>query len=603
MTLISFLISLGLAIALLVAWRWASRLKAELESSAASNARLEKEQAALKADLEASTSLNAKLEAENQALEEFKVILDAQEEANRIISKATTRASSVENEAKGLRATAEQALKDAEEQAESTMLAALKEAKAILEKATFDAEVEAKRLISEAKVIATDAEVDARDLRTQANQTLKDARERVESIMHSAQQEAKTVLDNAEKRAEEIAGTAYEAVRNAERYEKVAKAMKNIIEGYGDQYVVPSRSLLDELADDYGFTQAGEELKNARERSRQMIKGNAAATCDYVEANRRDTAIRFVLDAFNGKVDSILSRTKSDNVGKLEQEIKDAFNLVNHNGAAFRSARILDSYLEARLTELRWGSTVQEIKLRDKEEQRRIKEQIREEERAQREFERSMKEAAKEEDTLRKAMEKIQSQVEKASAEQREKYEAQLAEMAEKLRQAEEKNQRALSMAQQTKTGHVYVISNIGSFGEDVFKIGLTRRLEPLDRVRELGDASVPFSFDVHALIFSDDAPALETALHRHFMTAQVNKVNPRKEFFRVPISALREELENLGIKTQWTLAAEAKEYRETLAIERTLAEDPVKGRQWLESQALYDAREEFAKETAEALP
>jgi hypothetical protein len=157
-------------------------------------------------------------------------------------------------------------------------------------------------------------------------------------------------------------------------------------------------------------------------------------------------------------------------------------------------------------------------------------------------------------------MEKIQAQVEKASAEQREKFEAQLAEMAEKLRQAEERNQRAMSMAQQTRMGHVYVISNVGSFGEDIFKIGLTRRLEPLDRVRELGDASVPFSFDVHAMIFNEDAPALETALHRHFLTAQVNKVNPRMEFFRVPVKIIREELDKLGIKAQWTMAAEAKE-------------------------------------------
>ncbi|MBO9542728.1 DUF4041 domain-containing protein [bacterium] len=522
MALILFLVSVGLVIYLLTVRQNAS-----------------KEQARLKDQLDTMAALNATLEAENQTLGKYRVIIDA--------------------------------------------------------------EAEAQRIVGEAKDMAFEIEDDAKGIRAQANQALNDARGRLESTMRSAQQEAQTIIDNANKRAEEIAGSAYEAVRNADRFEKVAKAMRNVIEGYGDQYVIPSHSLLDDLADDYAFTEAGEELKNARERVRLMVKGNTAATCEYVETNRRDTAIRFVVDAFNGKVDSILSRTKSDNFGKLEQEIKDAFNLVNHNGAAFRNARILDSFLDARLTELRWAATVQEIKLRDREEQRRIKEQIREEERAQREFERALKEAAKEEETLRKAMEKIQAQVEKASSAQREKYEAQLAEMAEKLRQAEEKNQRALSMAQQTKTGHVYVISNIGSFGEDVYKIGLTRRLEPLDRVRELGDASVPFSFDVHAMIYSEDAPALETALHRHFLAAQVNKVNPRKEFFRVPIAALREELESLGVKAQWTLQAEAKEYRETLVIERALTEDPEKGRHWLESQAQYDASGEFAREEIEA--
>jgi hypothetical protein len=94
--------------------------------------------------------------------------------------------------------------------------------------------------------------------------------------------------------------------------------------------------------------------------------------------------------------------------------------------------------------------------------------------------------------------------------------------MAEKLREAEERNQRAPSMAQQTKIGHVYVISSVGSFGENVYKIGLTRRFDPIDHVHELSNASVPFSFDVHAMIFSDNAPELETALHRHFITSQL---------------------------------------------------------------------------------
>lgn len=144
-------------------------------------------------------------------------------------------------------------------------------------------------------------------------------------------------------------------------------------------------------------------------------------------------------------------------------------------------------------------------------------------------------------------------------------------------------------MAQQTKTGHVYVISNVGSFGEDVFKIGLTRRLEPADRIRELGDASVPFEFDVHAMILSDDAPALERALHRHFLASQVNKVNPRKEFFRVPLSFVREEIEKLGISASWTMTAQAAEYRESLAIEKAIRENPASYQAWVNKQLVID--------------
>jgi hypothetical protein len=117
------------------------------------------------------------------------------------------------------------------------------------------------------------------------------------------------------------------------------------------------------------------------------------------------------------------------------------------------------------------------------------------------------------------------------------------------------------------------VISNVGSFGEDIFKIGLTRRLEPLDRVRELGDSSVPFSFDVHAMIHSDDAPALEKELHTVFNESQVNKVNPRKEFFRVPLTQIKEKVSKKGLETLWTMKAEALEYRESLQMVNKVAQ------------------------------
>lgn len=144
-------------------------------------------------------------------------------------------------------------------------------------------------------------------------------------------------------------------------------------------------------------------------------------------------------------------------------------------------------------------------------------------------------------------------------------------------------------MAEQTRRGHVYVISNVGSFGDDVYKIGLTRRLEPLDRIRELGDSSVPFEFDVHALIFADDAPALETRLHRHFVLKQVNKVNYRKEFFRLTVSEIRSELESLGLSASWTMTAAAREYRESLAIEKAIAADPAAKEAWLKRQLLLE--------------
>lgn len=436
------------------------------------------------------------------------------------------------------------------------------------------------------------------EIKSQKDLMLKTSRQRLEQAearLSSALAEAERIVSSAHTKAEEIAGEAYGAAGRLKELTEAAAAIKNKIEGYGDSYIIPTYHLLDDLADEIGYTEAGQKLKAARELTKLMVRNGQAAVCDYAETNRRSTAIRFVTDAFNGKVDSILSRAKSDNHGTLEKEIRDSFALVNVNGASFRNARVTEAYLLARLEELRWAAIAQAIRDQEREEQRRLREQIREEEKARREYERAIKEAAKEEQNLRKAMEKAEAQVAASSEAQRAEFEAKLTLLQEQLRQAEEKNQRALSMAQQTRTGHVYVISNIGSFGEDVFKIGMTRRLEPTDRIRELGDASVPFEFDVHAMIFSEDAPSLEKQLHRHFLRQQVNKVNPRKEFFRIGITDIKQELEVLGVQTQWSMAAQAREYRETLQIDQQIRENPVVAAEWTRHQIQF---EEVSDET-----
>lgn len=469
--------------------------------------------------------------------------------------------------------------------ADKEALGRLQEAKEQAERIIFDANNEAVRIKEQTELELTEVKNETSAIRKSNRELVQKANENADTIKSDAARQAAFIIEQAETKAKEIAGEAYDIAQKANHYESVAKAMKNVIDGYGDEYLKPTFSLLDGLAEEFGYDEAGQRLKDARERTRMLIKNGDASKCDYVENNRRTTAENFVLDAFNGKVDTILSMIKKDNHGILEQKIRDAYSLVNNLGMAFRNAHITEVYLEARLDELKWGAVVNELKLQEREEQRRIKEQIREEEKARREYERAMKEAAKEEDTIRRAMEKAQQAIEKASAEQKAKYEAQLADLQVKLQEAEAKNQRALSMAQQTKSGHVYIISNIGSFGENVFKIGMTRRLEPLDRVRELGDASVPFPFDVHAMIYSEDAPGLETALHKYFVQNQVNKVNPRKEFFRIPIAEIKAEVEKRGLDVTWTMVAAALEYRESLAIEKSMLSDGNMKDKWIQQQ------------------
>lgn len=460
-----------------------------------------------------------------------------------------------------------------------------------------NAKADAQRVQQDAKEVAdaviVAAKAEASNLKSTNEVTVQARRQEAEKLVQSAARQADDIIRSATERAEKIAGDAYKALNEADSLKQLAAAMRNVVEGYGDQYLKPTTSLLDDLADEYGHEDAGRQLRMARERSKKIVENHEAAACDYVEASRRDTAVRFVIDAFNGRVDSILSRVKSDNFGTLEQQVRDAYALVNHNGAAFRNARILEKFLIARLDELRYAAMVHALRERDKEEQRQIREQMREEEKARKEIEKALKDAAKEEEAIQKAMARVQAQVEKANDEQRAAFETQLAELRTKLAEAESRGQRALSMAQQTKAGHVYVISNIGSFGEHVYKVGMTRRLEPLDRVKELGDASVPFAFDVHAMIWSEDAPRLESQLHKVFVRNQVNKVNPRKEFFRVHLSEIRGHLDQQGINASWTMAAAAAEYRESLELEKRLAEDVVVADQWLTHQlAAADAQE-----------
>lgn len=452
--------------------------------------------------------------------------------------------------------------------AESVAQSKIDEAQIKAAKAINEAHRQADLTISNANSEAVAITQDARDARLKAKERLDTANSKADELISNANDNAMKIVADAEVRAKEIAGSAYEAKEFAETYQAVAKSMKNKIEGYGDEWIVPNRSVLDELAENYEFSDAGKEVQKARELTKSLIKTSKAASCEYVEPNRRNTAIKFVLDAFNGKVDSTLSKIKHNNYGKLSQEIKDAFELVNFNGSAFRSARITDIYLQARLNELKWGVAVNEIMLEEREEQRRIKEQLREEEKARREYEKAIKEAEKEEKAIQQAIDKATKELMLAGEEQRIALEQKLAELQVKFEEAEAKNQRAISMAQQTRSGHVYVISNIGSFGENVYKIGMTRRLEPLDRVRDLGDASVPFSFDVHAMIYSDDAPSLENHLHKVFNDKQVNKVNSRKEFFNVGIKDIKSTIKEMSIDAHWTMFAEAKEYRESLAIE-----------------------------------
>lgn len=274
---------------------------------------------------------------------------------------------------------------------------------------------------------------------------------------------------------------------------------------------------------------------------------------------------KMMLRAFNGECDAAIIKTKWNNVKAMEERIRKSFEAVNKLGETHQIS-ILPEYLEVRLRELYLTYEHQE-KIRDeREEQRRIREQMREEERSLKEMENARIEAEKEEKRYLRALSKAQQELETKHGIEKDNLQKQICELEKHLAQATELKERAISMAQITKAGHVYVISNVGAFGESVFKIGMTRRLDPEDRVRELGGASVPFGFDIHAMIYSVNAPELENNFHKKFRNKRLNWVNGRKEFFNVTLDEIEAYTFELNHKIEFTKIAEARDYRETKA-------------------------------------
>ena len=318
-----------------------------------------------------------------------------------------------------------------------------------------------------------------------------------------------------------------------------------------------------------------EEQNKIIQIQKEMITADTAAVCNTnwtVEGSEaKGRAVvkvykKLMLRAFNGECDVLISKVKWNNVNQMKERMQKLFDAINKLGQGFQ-VYLNNQYLDLKRKELILEYEYQSKRQQEKEEMRAIQEELREEEKAKREFEQAQREAEKEEATYQKALDKARKEFESTSGETHDKLQSQIEKLEQELKEAQEKKERALSMAQQTKRGHVYIISNIGSFGENVYKIGMTRRLEPIDRVKELGDASVPFQFDIHAMIYSDEAPTLENELHKAFTNKKVNMLNYRKEFFKVTLDEIENKVKEIGMNAEFSRLPEAMEYRETLAI------------------------------------
>lgn len=321
-----------------------------------------------------------------------------------------------------------------------------------------------------------------------------------------------------------------------------------------------------------------EKLQKIRAKQKELIKNKQAANSDTswqingsITRGRKmvmDTQ-KLLLRAFNSECDEIVSKVRYTNFDASLKKIYKSAETISKLGSIMNIS-IRQEYLDCKVEELRLAFEYQQKKQQEKEEQRAARAEMREAAKLQREIEEQRKKIEKEQNHYQAAYRNVCQHLEQAPDDpdllnKKAELETHLKTIEENLKNIDyrEANQKA---------GYVYIISNIGSFGKDVYKIGMTRRLDPQDRIDELGDASVPFNFDVHAMIFSDDAPGLEAALHRAFENKKLNMVNQRREFFHVTLDEIKEVIKKNFDKTvDFIDVPEAEQYRVSLKIKDSI--------------------------------
>ena len=321
-----------------------------------------------------------------------------------------------------------------------------------------------------------------------------------------------------------------------------------------------------------------EKLQAVRQKQKELISDKEAL--NYYDGWRLDGSLskgramnndnmKMVLLAFNGECDALISKVKFNNIDKIESRIIKAADRIDRLNQRNKIS-ITPEYRDLKLEELHICYEYELKKQEEKEEIRRIREQEREEQKLQKEIEEARKKIKKEQTHYTNALEQLLKQLESAPEEEKTALLEKKQDIEEHLNSIDAEIKDIDYREANQKAGYVYIISNIGSFGENIYKIGMTRRLDPQDRVDELGDASVPFRFDVHAMIFSEDAPALEAALHNAFEDKKVNLVNNRKEFFNVTLDEIEKVVkENYDKTVDFIKLPEAEQYRESMMIRK----------------------------------
>ena len=324
-------------------------------------------------------------------------------------------------------------------------------------------------------------------------------------------------------------------------------------------------------------TKYKDKLDSLRMQQKSMVKNGTAGriiTPMLLDNSKskgkamQNQLIKAVLRGFNGEADALLVKVSVVNVDNKIKALRKVFEQLNKMYSR-NLIEITYPYLDLKIEELRLAAEYELQKQEEKELLREQREKEREDKKLEAEIKAKRKQLEKDRDHFKNMIARVTELLKEAKDDEVDELRRQLTEYQDKLSELDEIEEDIDYREGHATAGYVYVISNIGSFGEDVYKIGVTRRLEPLERIRELSSASVPFQFDVHALIFSEEAFALETELHNQLAHYKVNKVNGRKEYFKVPFEKIRSILaDHKELMVELNEDAEAFEYRQTKAIE-----------------------------------
>lgn len=324
-------------------------------------------------------------------------------------------------------------------------------------------------------------------------------------------------------------------------------------------------------ADDYRA-----RLMEIRAQQKEMIKAKTAVTgvTNWTVNNNAAQGRKMVSDmqklllrAFNSECDDVIEHVRYSNLEASEKRITSSKDAISKLGTIM-GISITPAYYRLKIEELYLAFEYQQKKQAEKEEQKEARARMREEAKLAKEIEEERKKLEKEQRHYQNALHKIDTQLAGASAADRADIEQKRAELVQQLQKIDQAFKDVDYREANQRAGYVYVISNIGAFGENVYKIGMTRRLDPMERVDELGDASVPFDFDVHAMIFSEDAPKLEAALHNAFADRKLNFVNQRREFFRVTLDEIKAVVRaNFDKTVEFEDFPPAEQYRQSLAM------------------------------------